>query len=90
VLRETNPPAPASGSERPFARGPLVAPPAVPNTPRTAILRPRSRRVIVDCVIVYAVIDDALSPDFPLGVELEVFVRRIVAEHLDEALASRR
>jgi hypothetical protein len=24
-------------------------------------------------VIVYAVVDDALSPDFPLGVELEVF-----------------
>lgn len=27
-------------------------------------------------MIVYAVVDDALSPDFPLGVELEVFVRR--------------
>ena len=25
-------------------------------------------------MIVYAVVDDALSPDFPLGVELEVFV----------------
>jgi hypothetical protein len=24
----------------------------------------------------YAVFDDAVSPDFPLGVELEVFVRR--------------
>jgi hypothetical protein len=27
-------------------------------------------------VIVYAVVDDAISPDFPLGVELEVFIRR--------------
>ena len=27
-------------------------------------------------MIVYAVVDDALSPDFPLGVELEVFIRR--------------
>jgi hypothetical protein len=27
-------------------------------------------------VIVFAVVDDALSPDFPLGVELEVFIRR--------------
>jgi hypothetical protein len=26
-------------------------------------------------VIVYAVVDDALSPDFPLGDTLEVFVR---------------
>jgi len=25
-------------------------------------------------VIVYAVVDNALSPDFPLGVDLEVFV----------------
>jgi hypothetical protein len=31
-------------------------------------------------VIIYAVIDDALSPDFPLGVDLEVFVRREDAE----------
>ena len=31
-------------------------------------------------VIVYAVVDDALSPDFPLGVELDVFVRREDAE----------
>jgi hypothetical protein len=27
-------------------------------------------------VIVYVVVVDALSPDFPLGVELDVFVRR--------------
>jgi hypothetical protein len=26
-------------------------------------------------LVVYAVIDDALSPDFPLGDSLEVFVR---------------
>ncbi len=31
-------------------------------------------------MIVYAVVDDALSPDFPLGVELEVFIRREDAE----------
>ena len=36
--------------------------------------------VIVTRVIVYAVADDALSPDFPLGVELEVFIRREDAE----------
>jgi hypothetical protein len=27
-------------------------------------------------VLVYAVVDDALAPDFPLGVELDVFIRR--------------
>jgi hypothetical protein len=31
-------------------------------------------------VIVYAVIDDALSPDFPLGDSLEVLIRREDAE----------
>lgn len=31
-------------------------------------------------VIVHAVVDDALSPDFPLGNALEVFVRREDAE----------
>ena len=35
-------------------------------------------------MIVYAVIDDALSPDFPLGLELEVFVRREDAERFVE------
>ena len=35
-------------------------------------------------VIVHAVVDDALSPDFPLGVELEVFIRREDAERLIE------
>jgi hypothetical protein len=32
-------------------------------------------------LLVYAVVDDALSPDFPLGVELEVFIRREDADH---------
>ena len=31
-------------------------------------------------MIVYAVVDDALSPDFPLGDDLEVFIRREDAE----------
>jgi hypothetical protein len=35
-------------------------------------------------VVVYAVVDDALSPDFPLGVKLEVFVRREDAERFVE------
>jgi hypothetical protein len=35
-------------------------------------------------MIVYAVIDDALSPDFPLGDSLEVFVRREDAERFIE------
>jgi hypothetical protein len=30
----------------------------------------------IEPVTVYAVVDDALSPDFPLGVELETFIRR--------------
>ncbi len=29
-------------------------------------------------VIVYAVVDDALSPDFPLGDAIETFIRREV------------
>ena len=32
--------------------------------------------VIVSTVIVYAVVDDSLSPTFPLGDALEVFIRR--------------
>jgi len=32
------------------------------------------------------VIDDALSPDFPLGVELEAFVRREDAERFVEEI----
>lgn len=35
-------------------------------------------------MIVYAVIDDALSPDFPLGDALEVFIRRDDAEQFIE------
>ena len=35
-------------------------------------------------MIVYAVADDALSPDFPLGVELGVFIRREDAERFIE------
>ncbi len=35
-------------------------------------------------VIVYGVVDDALSPDFPLGVELEVFIRREDSERFVE------
>jgi hypothetical protein len=35
-------------------------------------------------VIVYAVVDDALSPDVPLGDSLEVFVRRENAERFIE------
>ena len=35
-------------------------------------------------MVVYAVVDDALSPDCPLGVELEVFIRRGNAERFIE------
>jgi hypothetical protein len=35
-------------------------------------------------LIVYAVVDDALSPDFPLGDSLEVFIRREEAERFIE------
>ncbi len=31
-------------------------------------------------MIVYTVVDDALSPNFPLGVELQVFIQREDAE----------
>jgi hypothetical protein len=42
-------------------------------------------------VIVYAVVDDVLSPDFPLGVELKVFIgrgdaERFIAEVRDDDL----
>ena len=47
---------------------------------------PSSERGIASAVIVYAVVDDALSPGFPLGVELEVFVRREDAERFIEEL----
>jgi len=32
-------------------------------------------------MIVYAVVDEALSAEFPLGDSLEVFIRREDAEH---------
>jgi hypothetical protein len=35
-------------------------------------------------VIVYAVVDDALSPDFPLGDSLEVFVREDAERFIEE------
>jgi hypothetical protein len=35
-------------------------------------------------VVVYAVVDDALSPDFALGDSLEVFIRREDAERFIE------
>ena len=35
-------------------------------------------------MIVHAVVDDALSPDFPLGDALEVFIRREDAERFIE------
>ena len=53
-------------------------------TSRTAILSPELEAVILSSVIVYAVVDDALSPDFPLGVELEVVIRREDAERFVE------
>jgi hypothetical protein len=39
-------------------------------------------------VIVYAIVDEALSPDFPLGVEIEVFFRREDAERFVEEVWS--
>jgi hypothetical protein len=39
-------------------------------------------------MIVYAVVDDALSPDFPLGDSLEVFVSREEAERFIEEVRS--
>ena len=37
-------------------------------------------------MIVYAVVDETLSLDFPLGVALEVFIRREVAERFIETV----
>ena len=37
-------------------------------------------------MIVYAVVDDVLSPAFPLGVELEVFVRHKDGERFIEEM----
>jgi hypothetical protein len=35
-------------------------------------------------LVVYAVVDEALSPDFPLGDAVEVFIRRVDAEQFIE------
>ena len=37
-----------------------------------------------EAVIVHAVVDDALSPGFPLGDAVEVFIRREAAEYFIE------
>ena len=37
-------------------------------------------------MIVYAVVDDALSPDFPLGDAVETFIRREDAERFIEEM----
>lgn len=48
---------------------------------------PRAREVgNVPAAVVYAAVDAALSPDFPLGMELEVFVRREDAERFIEEI----
>jgi hypothetical protein len=39
-------------------------------------------------MLVYAVVDDALSPTFPLGDALEVYVRREEAERFIEEIRS--
>jgi hypothetical protein len=39
-------------------------------------------------VIAYAVLDDAHSPDFPLGDSLEVFIRREDAERFVEEVCA--
>jgi hypothetical protein len=48
------------------------------------LLLPSETESLETDVIVYAVVDDALSPDFPLGDALEVFVRREDAERFIE------
>ena len=44
----------------------------------------RANRATSSAVLVHAVVDDALSPDFPLGDALEVFIRREDAEKFVE------
>ena len=46
------------------------------------VARPRARHV--SAVNVYAVVDDALSPNFPLGVELEVVGREDAERFIEE------
>jgi hypothetical protein len=41
-------------------------------------------------MLVYAVVDEALSPDFPLGDTLEVFIRREDPERFIEGACARR
>jgi hypothetical protein len=50
----------------------------------TGHLDSTTRRHNPSPVLVYAVVDDALSADFPLGDSLEVFVRRNDAERFME------
>jgi hypothetical protein len=52
---------------------------------RGATKMARARSVLESsAMLVYAVVDDALSRDFPLGVELEVFIRREDGERFIE------
>jgi hypothetical protein len=60
----------SEGARQPCASGC----PSPPPRPR------RTRRGLVSGMIAYAVVDDALSPDFPLGDSVDVFVRREDAE----------
>jgi hypothetical protein len=62
-----------------MARRPSDAPTRI-SRPRAFLVRTRAV-LQSDLVLVFAVVDDALSPDFPLGDALEVFVRREDAEH---------
>ena len=51
---------------------------------RACFCRARETCYRLPDVLVYAVVDDALSPDFPLGDSLEVFIRREDAERFVE------
>jgi hypothetical protein len=57
---------------------------AIRTHPEQPSCRPSSSASSFSSVIVYAVVDDALSPDFPLGDSLEVFIRREDAERFVE------
>jgi hypothetical protein len=56
---------------------------------RAAISTARRRSVIVSVVIVYAVVDDGLSPTSPLGDSFDLFVRREDAERFIEDVRRR-
>ena len=65
----------------------LIARRESPFTDRVVAMLPPAARGTTyktTTVTVYAVIDDALSPDLPLGVELELYVRREDAERFIE------